>query len=362
MQRDNMFAASIQDSDFGKKFQDFPKCVAILLRNPTFVFLTMAEFFDGIILTGLGAFLPKIMEILFLLDPYFAAEVVGYAILVTGALGTLAGGVIITKLKLDIKGIIKVCIVTSLLCFASSFMFLYSCENEGVAGINTPYNGEVTFGNLEAACNLNCGCSSLEFNPVCGSDGLTYYSSCYAGCQGTDVNGTHLDCGCIGDAIKTATYGACNKVQCPYGGEAFYLALMAIAICAASFYTAPTAQATLRSVPFSQRSFALGVQALIYRIGYIIGPIVYGTLLDNTCMFRPSTGCEGEYGYCSVFNNTDVTVSMATVTLVLQALATIGYILALLLYKPIHEDETTKPSEKEGSGQVNPSYSNEASL
>jgi len=83
---------------------------------------------------------------------------------------------------------------------------------------------------------------------------------------------------------------------------------------------------------------------------------------DNTCMFRPSTGCEGESGYCSVFNNTDVTVSMATVTLVLQALATIGYILALLLYKPIHEDETTKPSEKEGSGQVNPSYSNEASL
>ncbi|ELU08733.1 hypothetical protein CAPTEDRAFT_112999, partial [Capitella teleta] len=34
-----------------------------------------------------------------------------------------------------------------------------------------------------ADCNLGCTCDPEEFIPVCGSDGLNYYSPCLAGCQ-----------------------------------------------------------------------------------------------------------------------------------------------------------------------------------
>ena len=38
--------------------------------------------------------------------------------------------------------------------------------------------------NLKSACNSNCGCSTASYEPVCGSNNIQYFSSCYAGCSG----------------------------------------------------------------------------------------------------------------------------------------------------------------------------------
>ena len=35
---------------------------------------------------------------------------------------------------------------------------------------------------LTAACNAACGCQPEHYSPVCGPDGLMYYSPCHAGC------------------------------------------------------------------------------------------------------------------------------------------------------------------------------------
>lgn len=36
---------------------------------------------------------------------------------------------------------------------------------------------------LDDKCNSGCGCTTNKFSPICGVNGVTYYSPCYAGCD-----------------------------------------------------------------------------------------------------------------------------------------------------------------------------------
>lgn len=36
-----------------------------------------------------------------------------------------------------------------------------------------------------STCNRNCECQTDSFTPVCGADGVTYLSACFAGCTST---------------------------------------------------------------------------------------------------------------------------------------------------------------------------------
>ena len=42
---------------------------------------------------------------------------------------------------------------------------------------------------LVSSCNDGCNCTSTIFEPVCGEDGLTYFSPCRAGCDKYYENG-----------------------------------------------------------------------------------------------------------------------------------------------------------------------------
>lgn len=44
---------------------------------------------------------------------------------------------------------------------------------------------------LSSPCNFNCTCSTRQWDPVCGANGITYVSACFAGCK--DVTGTKKD-------------------------------------------------------------------------------------------------------------------------------------------------------------------------
>ena len=57
-----------------------------------------------------------------------------------------------------------------------------------------------------------------------------------------------------------------------------------------------------RSVDEEERSFALGMQFVIFRLfGYIPSPIVFGNVIDSTCIvWKANCGIQG--GFCLLYN------------------------------------------------------------
>ena len=51
--------------------------------------------------------------------------------------------------------------------------------------------------NLTASCNFGCECDMNDVQPVCGANGLTYFSPCHAGCTAVGTGSdNYTNCAC----------------------------------------------------------------------------------------------------------------------------------------------------------------------
>jgi len=121
-----------------------------------------------------------------------------------------------------------------------------------------------------------------------------------------------------------------------------YIAFTFLALLGMFLQTIPSLQVTIRVVPFSQRSFAVGIQWMIIRcLGTIPGPIVYGTVLDFACLFRGKS-CDGSEGSCSIYENSIISKNLLTITITLQVATILFFIIAYWTYKPDDKDSGTQ--------------------
>lgn len=306
-----------------------------LLSNPVFSCIILAACSEIAVVAGFAAFLGKYLEQQFNLTTTSANQLLGMTAIPCACLGIFMGGLLVKKLDLSALGAVRMAMLVNLLSSACyvSFLFL-GCDTGPVAGVTVPYANEtLRVGEKpDAACMSHCSCFTSSISPVCGSNGVTYLSSCFAGCsaatgdQGTAHSSQNVSgCSCVSHLPEAATVlpGKCPAPGCQ---EAFLIFLCVICVCSlvGAMAQTPSVIILIRTVSPEIKSYALGVLFLLLRLlGFIPPPLIFGAGIDSTCLFW-STEC-GERGACLLYDNVAYRHLYVSLAILLKGLAFLLY-------------------------------------
>ncbi|XP_068184220.1 solute carrier organic anion transporter family member 4A1 [Antennarius striatus] len=362
--------ASAADPQFGRSLKDMPRSMLLLLKNPTFIFLCLVGATEATLIASMATFGPKFLESQFSLSASEAATMFGYMVVPAGGGGTFLGGYLVKRFNLRCRGIIRFCMMCTSISLLATFVFLIQCPDVPMAGVTAPYQPGLTGRyldnssslqvNLTVGCNAGCHCVRDSYEPVCGANGVMYYSPCHAGCS--SVNGSrhsgreeYSGCRCVGGNGSTegegfALPGKCST-SCPH--IPVLLSFLFIIISFTFLASIPALTVTLRCVPDSQKSFALGIQWILVRaIGSIPGPIAFGSLIDNSCILWQDK-C-GEQGSCYLYRNSAMSWYTMAAGVIYKVMGLVFLWLASVSYRPPPESpqsscESTDHGGRDGS-------------
>uniref|UniRef100_A0A8K9UR73 Solute carrier organic anion transporter family member n=1 Tax=Oncorhynchus mykiss TaxID=8022 RepID=A0A8K9UR73_ONCMY len=299
-----------------------PKVTKHLLSNPVFTCISLAACMEIAVVAGFATFLGKYMEQQFNLTTSSANQLLGMTAIPCACLGIFLGGLLVKKLDLSALGAIRMAMGVNLVSTACyvSFLFL-GCETGPVAGVTVAYGNSSQPGRPEHACINNCNCYTASVSPVCGSNGITYLSACFAGCLTPNLT----SCMCISskEEESVALPGKCPSPGCQ---QAFITFLCVICVCSmiGAMAQTPSIVILIRTVSPELKSYALGVLFLGLRLlGFIPPPLIFGMGIDSTCLFW-STVC-GDKGACMLYDNVAYRHLYVSIAIALKSTAFILY-------------------------------------
>ncbi|XP_022915157.1 solute carrier organic anion transporter family member 3A1-like [Onthophagus taurus] len=314
------------DSGYGKDIKDIPRSMWRLACNPVYIVTCLGACMELVIVSGFVVFLPKYLETQFRLGKSQASVFTGSIAIPGACIGIFMGGWILQKMELRPKGAVQFVLISNtmcLLCYA--LLFFLGCDNLKMAGTTIPYFNSTLAEpfevNLTSSCNFGCECTTNDVEPVCGNNGLTYFSPCHAGCTSI-LRSNYTNCACIHGnmsliggttsamsisrddyaevtVVPVATAGPCNSSCHTIYPFLILLFFMTFIVAITQM---PLLMIVLRSVSEEERSFALGMQFVIFRLfGYIPAPILFGNLIDSTCLLWKSS-CDEKAGRCLLYD------------------------------------------------------------
>lgn len=181
--------------------------------------------------------------------------------------------------------------------------------------------------NLTFNCNADCNCDGVKYSPVCHEPSkTTFFSACHAGCRTIISDKEFGNCSCLplSDSLYSRdqfTYSTDSKLlvqdqsiylddpqmivfekvkagPCTQDCSRPYLLFMVLTCIIQTLACSGKIGNVLvnyRSVDKKDKSFAQGITLMMISLFALIpGPIIYGAIIDSTCLiWEESCGTRG---------------------------------------------------------------------
>jgi len=145
------------------------------------------------VIQGFLSFGPKYAEAAFGTSSSGAAKLFGAVGVPAASLGLISGAVLMSTSRVSGVIAVKACFVVYFFSTFPHMAFFLDCGDHQFASYGLTDRKLLTIGSKEVnSCMLKCKCNNYVYNPVCGNDGVSYYSPCYAGCTRYTTNNTEV--------------------------------------------------------------------------------------------------------------------------------------------------------------------------
>lgn len=336
--------------------KDFLPFMKILFCNPVYMLFILVSVIQFNAFVNMMFFMPKYLEQQYGKSTSDAVFLIGIYNLPPICFGYIFGGLIMKKFKITVKQAAHIAFWLSLMDYLLYFLcFLMTCDHSAVAGLTTSYKGMQPDSHVEnailAECNVDCNCPTKTWDPVCGSNGLSYMSACLAGCEtfvGTGLKMVFQNCSCIqtsGNA--SAVLGLCGKGPDCSMMLQYFLILSSISSFIYSLSAIPGYMVLLRCIKPEQKSLGVGLHTFSTRVfAGIPAPIYFGALMDSTCLHWPTFKC-GESGACRIYDSTTFRYLYLGLPIALRGISFFPALLILIILRKYH-----LPGDNASSGTV----------
>ncbi|XP_005893284.2 solute carrier organic anion transporter family member 1B3 [Bos mutus] len=338
----------------------FLQSLKSILTNPLYVltlFLTLLQASSHI---GSITYVFKYVEQQYGNSASETSILLGFISIPSLAAGMFTGGFIVKKFKFTLVGIAKFSLCAHMTSFLFHLInFALICENKSVAGLTLTYDGNTPVAshvNVPLSyCNSDCNCDPTQWEPLCGSNGITYMSPCLAGCtssSGSKKSIVFHNCSCVEENGFQSKNNSMKLGECPKSDDCkrkfyIYIIVQILTLFSAALGSTSNIMLIFKNVEPELKSLAMGFHSLTIRtLGGIPAPIYFGALIDRACM-KWSINNYGKQGSCRLYNSLLYGHTFFGLTTGLKFPALVLFVVLIFAMKKKYQGKDIKASENE---------------